>query len=167
MPLGVIGDDVRRVKAHRPLVVESAVELGGKVLFEPCALVGEQPKGSGMTLGKAKFRKTDEHGVDLFGNIVGNVAFTCAAQKLGVIFLLMQMPIAPSHSPAETFGFASGKTTHCLRNLDDLFLIENDPVGLFEDGPQNLMGHRRELIWKAAGILPALHVPLQRTSDNG
>ena len=67
--LGLVGERVRRVEAHRLLVEQRAQELRAVVHAQPGRLVGEQAEGGAVGLREAEAREADDHAVDALGDL--------------------------------------------------------------------------------------------------
>ena len=52
MPLGIVGEGVRRVETHRLVVEQRAVELSRVIVLQPARLVGQHGEG-----GRVRFRE--------------------------------------------------------------------------------------------------------------
>ena len=111
---------------------ERGHKFDGIVRFELGGLIGEKRVGAGVRLVEAVAGEFFHQIENADGFLVGNFIFLAAGKELGALgghffFFLL------AHGAAENVGFAEGEAGQAIGDLHDLFLIEDDAVGFFEN----------------------------------
>ena len=107
-------------------------EFDGIVRLQICRLIGEQRVGAGVRFVEAvpgEFRHQVENLLGLFGGNLSHGAsgqeFFALRRHFGVILF--------AHGAAQNVRFAERKARQAVGDLHDLFLIEDDAVGFFQN----------------------------------
>ena len=112
---------------------ERGHEFDGKVRFEVGGLIGEDGVGARVRFVETVAGKFLHQVEDANGFLIRNFIFFTAGEEFGALgghffFFLF------AHGAAEDVCFAEGEAGEGVGNLHDLFLVENDAVGFFENG---------------------------------
>ena len=142
------GADVRRqdadshvaalveVQPHLVRVAQLCSEQGGHELHRVVRLeiggdVGQEAVGGGVRLVEAVTGELLHQVEELRRHRLGKAALAGAAEELGAV-LGHDLGFLLAHRPAEQVRFAQRIARHYVGDLHDLLLVDDDPVGLFQ-----------------------------------
>ena len=158
-PLGLVGERVGRVEAHRLLVEQRAQELGAVVHAQPGRLVGEQAEGGAVRLGEAEAGEAGDHlphppGERLARADVGGGALDEAA----AVALDRDARALAAHRAAQPVGLAGAEAGEGLRDLEHLVLEDDRAERLAQHAGERGVQARRLVVGVLAQALAALDV---------
>ena len=108
-------------------------ELGGIVGLEVGGAIGDDGIRGGVGLVEAVAREGDQYLEDAIG-VLGLEALLDRAREELLLLLHEDLELLLPHGPAEDVGLAQREAGDALGDLHDLLLVDDDPVGLLEDG---------------------------------
>ena len=160
MAPGIVGDHLGRIKAHRLVVEQGAIELGREVGLQVKGLIGDQGKGSGVGLAKAKTGETRQLLPNLLRHSLIQAIGLGACHKALVQERHCLFRTAAAHGPAQPVRFSRGEPGHCHRDAQNLLLEDDHPQRL---GQYRLQG-RMDIVSRfqslAAAQVRVYHAPL-------
>jgi hypothetical protein len=144
-PLRFVDQGIGRIEPHRLLVQKRAQELRAVVDAQPGRLVGEQPKGGTMGLGKPEPREALDHCEHpLGGPLVRAMLVLGSLDEALVVGPDRRLRALAAHRPPQAFGLAGRKAGEGDRHLEHL-VLEDDP-------PERFLQHRLQR-WVLVGNL--------------
>ena len=145
---GLVDEAVWSVEAHRLLVQKRTQELRAVVHPQPGRLVGEQPEGGAVRLGKAKAREALDHRPHAFGRLAvgrrervrrdGRVSYRramaqCPLDEALAMTTQHLVRALAAHRPAQPVRFTWGEAGEHFGHLHHLILEDDRAERLAQD----------------------------------
>lgn len=160
--LGVFHERGAGVEAHRLVVQQARVELGGAVDFQPRARIRDEREANRMRLGEAIQRVGTDRSDDLLD---GRLPHPTRGHRLAQLFFHALHPLlrtVVAERAPQLLGLAAGESGHDHRDFQHLLLEKRDAEGALEHGAHALVVIRDGLATSAPREIRVHEMTLDR-----
>ncbi len=158
----VVEHHARRVEAHGLVVEDAGVELGRVVRLEPGRGVADDGEAGGVRLVEAVGGEPAQLAEDLVGDLLRGAARHRLLDKVAADGVHLLHRALVRHRAAQQVGLGEAEAGHGRRHLDDLLLVDDDPVGAAQDALHGGVRHDDRLAPVPSPDERRDHVGLQR-----
>ena len=146
----VVEHHARRVEPHGLVVEDAGVELGRVVRLEPGRGVADDGEAGGVRLVEAVGGEPAELAEDLVGHLLRGAARHRLLDEVAADGVHLLHGALVRHGAAQQVGLGEAEAGHGRRHLDDLLLVDDDPVGAAQDALHGGVRHDDRLACRAA-----------------